>query len=140
MHRFNNLLSLLHLDNYVSKSNRTNHKTKDGRDRAHKGYSVHTGYHRCPTEQKAHGRGIIRSLSCFLCKLREENETGEPREGSQRESTEKGNWPEHTSKLILPLSFSPFFTSYQFTIILQALDDICLQINPMLWSVLINGK
>jgi len=136
-HRFINLLSVIHLDKYV-KQDRTNYKAKTGRDRAHTCNLISARYHRCAPEQKAHRRGTIRSMRCLLRKFRAKDAPSQFRQGTQSQESTVNRC---TSRTITASIIShPFFFSFTFLQLLQSLDDICAQINPMLWSMIINGR
>ena len=127
-HIFINPLVLIH-STYV-KQNRTTDKGKTGRDRAPEGDSVFTGYNRCPAKQEAHRRGIVCSMRRFYGLRREETETGKSREGKSRKENQ-----EYTKRPSILNSIPSFLFSNNSITLLMALDDICAQINPILWSM-----
>lgn len=101
--------------------------TKDAGNRALEDKRTNEGHRRCACKQKAFKRRTCKCLSCIRARLRQVRKTGEHSEGTQDACGQ-----DSTFCLTLP----PFLFSFQSIQILQSIDDICAQINPILWSMI----
>lgn len=101
--------------------------TKDAGNRALEDKRTNEGHRRCACKQEAHKGRTCSRMSCIRARFRQVRETVKHSEGSQ-DSRRQGR----ISCLTLP----PFLFSFQSIQILQSIDDICAQINPILWSMI----
>lgn len=127
MNRFINLLLSNTIDVY---KNRTVNRTEAKGNRTTKRICIQTGIDRCAIRQEEHRGNRSNCKQSVLRQLHEEEASRKLAEGTSREGQAEGTG---TTRLILP----SFLFSYNAMLILQSIDDICMHVNPILWSMII---
>lgn len=147
---FINLLSVLHIDRYVNKDRTTNQaRTRRDREeeqehRTSKRSPVQAGIDRCAIRQEEHRRTDSVSIQSLFRQLHEKGSHGKHGKGKgstqEHDARRKGSIEEAEGTRIKGTrSIIPsFLFSYNFFLLIQSIDDICMQINPLLIGALLH--
>lgn len=130
-HMFIKVCSVIGIDRYVHKSTAvdTAERTRDRTNPSKRILGRCSGD--CRECKEAHRGRDCECLQSVLRQLHEEGEAGQSREGQRRKGSQEKDSTASIRLYLLSLFLSPNFIYY-----LQFIDDICAQINPILWSMM----